>query len=190
LDVRGIQLEFLGASQYFPNHTHPILPTLPNYPNETDWQEYEKAMDDYSNQITQQYQNMDTNIIFLTNDTDIETYDSYLNMTFENYPTFSGSLNNLTYSVGGKYSIGLTVHLKDGEVVGYGLGDTNYVLSDYIEVAPPETLLQIQDNNIMVGLTYVGIGLAPFIAGLLLFIEFLKPFARGRRSKEYDNDWE
>lgn len=190
LDVKSIQLEFLGASQYFPNHTKPILPTLPDYPNETDWQQYKKAMDDYSNQITQQYQNMNDNILFLKNDTDIETYNSFLNMTFKNYPTFSGSIYNLTYPVGGKYSIGVTILPNDGAVVGYGLGDTNYVLNDYIEVAPTETLLQIQNNNIMVGLTYVGIGLAPFLAGLLLFIEFLKPFAGSKKRKEYDNDWE
>jgi hypothetical protein len=184
LDVSSIQLEFLGASQYFPNHTQPIMPTLPPYPNENDWQIYENAMTAYSNQIDQQYKNLGDNIIFLTNDTDVET--SFFNTTLANYSTFSGSISNLTYSVGGKYSIGITVMPREGGVFGYGVGDTNYVLNDYIEVAPSETVLQIQNNNIMVGLSYVGIGLAPFLAGLLLFIEFLKPFTHKRAEDDLE----
>lgn len=201
LNVNGIQLEFLGASQYFPNNTRPVMPTLPPEPPsnmtqeqwwaqyDKDMQQYEKAMQQYNEEVQQQENEERTaigsNILLLKNDTDIETYDSFSNLTIQHFPTFSGEMQNLKYPVGGEFSIGVTVTLSNGGVVGYGVGDTSYIINNYIEVAPSATLLQIQGNNILIGLTYVGIGVAPLIAGLLLSIEFLKTYA-----KEEKRDYE
>lgn len=190
LNIKGIQLEFLGASQYFPNNTQPLLPTFPPYPpsnlTQQEWsnqytknmQQYENAMKQYDNEnkekISDASNAISSNILFLSNDSNIKTYDSFLNETFQNYPTFSGTIQNLTYPVGGKFSIGVTVTSSDGNVNGYGLGNTAYLISNFIEVDPSSTVFQIQSNNILIGLTYVSIGLTILLAGIALIIELVK----------------
>jgi hypothetical protein len=185
LDVRQIQLEFLGASLYFPNRTQPVLPTLPSYPTEQDWQLYEKQMDTYWNEVEKQNDelrnSLEANILQLQNDTNLYVTFPFENVSYPNYPTFSGA-KEITYPVGGKYSIGVTVTLSDGGVVGYGVGNTAYVLNDVVEVAPLETKYQLENNSIMVGLGWIGIGITMALAGIALLVEF-RPFRKTEQEK-------
>jgi len=176
MDVRGVQLEFLGLSKYFPNHTRPILPTFPSVWSEKSIEEYEQAMDAYDKEFEKQFEGLGSNVVHLNNDTDIDFTLPYENITFPNYPTFSGMFTNLTYPVGGKFSIGTTVFTRDGGVIGYGMGNTAYIIEDYVEIAPLETKFQIQNNFIMTGLGWIGIGITLCLSGIALIVE-LNPFS-------------
>lgn len=189
MDVNGIQLEFLGASKYFPNNTAPPEPP-PIGSSEQAWTQYEQAIQVWANALRQNTEKSSENILFLTNDTDITRTNPFDNTTLPNYPTFSGTFQNLTYSVGGEFSIGITITQSDGGVVGYGVGDTSYIINNAIGISPPETLLQIESNNILTGLGWIGIGVSPFIAGLAIWVELVKPYTTPARGRTYDNDWE
>lgn len=188
MNVKGIQLEFLGASRYFPNNTAP--PSAPNSSSWQDWAQYGQAMQEWANAINQNLAKIHENILLLTNDTNLTWSIPFENITIPNYPTFSGEFQNLTYNVGGDFSIGVTVTQSDGNVVGYGLGDTSYIIDNAITISPPETLLQIESNNILTGLGWIGIGVSPLIAGLAILVEFVKPYTTPTRRRVYDGDWE
>lgn len=187
MDIRGVQLEFLGASRYFPNNTAP--PSPPNSSSWQAWEQYEQALQKWDNATRQNLEKISENILFLTNDTRMTITEPFTNITFPGYPTFSGAFHNLTYSVGGEFSIGVTITQSDGGVVGYGLGDSSYVLNNVISISPSETLFQIESNNILVGLGWIGVGAALF-ALLLAWVELIKPYTIPIRRKTYDNDWE
>jgi hypothetical protein len=185
-DVRGIQLRFLGAGKYFPNNTAPPSPPSGNSSSEA-WNQWEKEMQQYD-ESQRQNEESSADILLLTNDTDLTVTIPFENITLPNYPTFSGSIQNLTYSVGGQFSIAVTVTQANGTVVGYDMGDTSYILQNVIEVSPPETMLQIQSNYILTGLGWIGIGLSPLLASIALIWEIAKSHSAKR--KTYDGDWE
>ena len=187
MDVKGVQLRFLGAGKYFPNNTAPPA-SPPSGASRQEWELWEQVYQHYWDLWNENINKSSLDILHLTNDTDLTYTDPFTNVTRPNYPTFSGSIQNLTYSIGGQFSIGITVTQSDGSVVGYDMGDTSYVLQNVIEVSPPETLLQIQSNYISVGLGWIGIGISPLLAGILLTWETAK--SRSPKHKIYDNDWE
>jgi len=189
LNVSGIQLEFLGASKYFPNNTGPPSPP-PEGSSEQAWNQYEQAVQEWINATRQDTQKISENIMHMTNDTHLTWYEPFENRTFPNPSTFSGELQNLTYSAGGEFSIGVTIFLSSGAVEGYGLGDTSYVIDNALTISPPETLLQIESNNILTGLGWIGIGISLFVPGLVILVELIKPYAIPTRPRVYDGDWE
>lgn len=182
MDAMAVQLEFLGASKYFPNHTRPIMPTPIAIWSEENIQEYRDAIDAYHAEYEKQNENLGSNILHLQNDTDIFYTLPFENTTIPNYPNFSGVFENLSYPIGGKFGIGVTITLSNGNVVGYGIGNTNYVIKDYIEVAPLETRYQIQNNYIMTGLGWIGIGITILLSGVALIIE-LNPFSDSKNKE-------
>lgn len=101
----------------------------------------------------------------------------------ENVPlgtaTFSGSMENLTYATGGKFDIKFSLGKRTSEGVAYNGQDPSYsyVLAEAVEVSPPEVLLQIKNNNLLTGLSYIAIGVAPLVAGFVGILEILKQFA-------------
>lgn len=187
MDVRGVQLRFLGAGKYFPNNTAPPE-SPPSGASLEEWKEWEQAMQHWWDLWEENLNKLSADILRLTNDTDLTFTDPFTNETRPNYPTFSGSIQNLTYSVGGQFSIGITIFQSDGGVIGYDMGDTSYVLQNVIEVSPPETLLQIKSNYISVGLGWIGIGVSPLLAGILLTWETAK--SRLPKYRIYAEDWD
>ena len=151
---------------------------------------YTAAMTKYSDAYKKYYDEemkaSFSNIMFLKSDRDFnemvqqqQEFNNFAqeNVTFPKFSTFSGLLQNVTYPAGGKFDVGLTIVKRDGGVIGYGMSDLSYVLKEAMEVSPPEVLLQIKNNNSITGLSYIGIGVAPLIAGLVGISEILKHFA-------------
>ena len=185
--IRSIQVTFVGAEKYFPNFNPAGPPEMPDFgsPQEI-WDEYHRATTEYWENYERMFEELHdqtrANILFLYSDKD---YDADFNLpqgverpeNFPKYSTFSGSLQNLTYNLGGKFDIGITITKRDGGVIGYGMSDLSYRIQDAIEVSPPETLIQIKNNNIMTGLGWIGIGLPFLIAALTGWLEILKHFA-------------
>lgn len=94
---------------------------------------------------------------------------------------FSGSITNLTYSAGGDFDIGITVINENGGVVGYEMGNREYVIEKAIHISPPEVLLTIRTNNLMTGLAWMGIGLALLIPGLNGLITILHYYTQEKQ---------
>jgi hypothetical protein len=177
-----IQLSFEGADKYFPNTKSTSPPAMPSSgsPQEV-WDQYEKAMreywDNYRKSMEEQINAAFANVLFLNSDRNIEDFNFPDNVSIPKYSTFSGSLQNLTFSTGGRFDIGVTVTKRDGGVIGYGMSDTTYVLKEAIEVSPPETQLQIENNSIMSGLAWIGLSLPFLLAGLTGLLEIIKHYA-------------
>jgi len=179
-EVRVMQLSFEGAKQYFP--TKPMdSPTMPpiGSPQEV-WDQYKREVEEYwdtfEKYMKDSFEKAGLNMLFLRSDKDISDFNLPENSSLPKFSTFSGTLQNLTYSTGGKFDIGITVTKANGEVIGYGMSDLSYVLKEAIEVSPPETLLEIQNRNIMSGLGWIGLGLPFLIAGLTGLLEILKHY--------------
>jgi len=139
-NIKSIQLEFLGASSYFPgdyNFSDPYF-----FP-----EQFEKLRKAIS-----------SNILILK----------------RNSPTtFAGKIQNLTYRCGGEFDIGITVTYKNGKVVGYGVGNTNFVLKKAIKISPPEALIQLRNSNLTLGLSWMAVGLTLIAIGLSGLIDLL-----------------
>ncbi|MHC4183743.1 MAG: hypothetical protein ACYSR0_10365 [Planctomycetota bacterium] len=91
----------------------------------------------------------------------------------EYYDYFEGNINDVIYSSGGDFDIGLTVK-KEGELLkGYLMGDNDYVIREAIHISPYESMISIETNRIMIGLSWIGIGIALLIAGLSGFLNIL-----------------
>jgi hypothetical protein len=189
-EIRQIQLTFIGAQKAVITE-EPILPELPpaNASRE-EYDQYWKAMEKYHEESQKYWEEYRTasssNILFLNS---LESYDKLLqrekeiisitgqNRTLPKYSRFQGTIQNLTYTTGGTFGIGVTITRRDGGVVGYGMTDLSYIIEDVITISPPEALKQIENNNIMTGLGYIGIGVAPLVAGLVGILEIFKHFA-------------
>ena len=104
------------------------------------------------------------NILILHNDTN------------RNWTSFSGSIKDVVYSSGGTFDIGITLIKSNGEVVGYEMGDRNFAIKNAIEISPPEVLIQLENTNVMRGLSYIGISIPFFIAGINALMEILKRY--------------
>ena len=187
MNASYVQLRFLGAGKYFPNNTSP--PISPSSgASMQEWEQYEQALQQYYDLQNENERKLSSDTLLLTNDTNLTYTNPFTNETVPNYPTFSGSIQNLTYSVGGLFDIGVTVAQLDSGVVGYDMGDTSYVLQNVIQISPPETMLQIRSNYILTGLGWIGVGLSPLLAAIALVREIAK--SHSPRHKFYDNDWE
>jgi hypothetical protein len=193
--VHSIQLSFEGASKVFPIFTPPAYPTRPPFnATQAEWNQYLKTLNDYWNNydkaLAQFEQASRANLIFLVNDTyfPVPPELQQENVSFPEFSTFSGSLQNLTYSNGGAFNVGITVNTVKG-TFGYGVGDTTYVLPNAMTISPPETMLQIESNNIITGLGWIGLGIPFLLAGLTEVLGIIKRNAFPNR-KTYDGDWE
>lgn len=189
-EIKQIQLSFEGAQKAVVNKE----PTVPDLPTATTdratmnayWTAMEKYREDSRRYWDEFRIATASNILFLDG---IESYDKLVqreqeinsftgqNISLPKYSRFRGIIQKLTYPTGGTFDIGITLTNRDGSVVGYGMTDLSYVIKDAIAVSPPEVLRQIESNNIMTGLGYIGIGIAPLIAGLVGLLEILKHFA-------------
>ncbi len=189
-EVRQIQLSFEGAQKAVISEE----PTLPEYPaanaSRGEYNQYWIAMDKYredSQKYWEEYRTASSsNILFLNSKADYnkllereQEVNSIMgqNITLPKYSFFQGTLKNLTYPMGGTFDIGVTLHNRDSSVVGYGMTDLTYLIKDVIAISPPEVLKQIENNNIMTGLGYIGIGIGPLVAGLVGILEIFKRFA-------------
>jgi hypothetical protein len=189
-EIRQIQLTFIGAQKAVITK-EPTLPELPpSNASREEYDQYWEAMEKYhedSQKYWEEYRTaISSNIFFLNS---LESYDKLLqrekeinsftgqNRTLPKFSRFQGTIQNLTYTTGGTFDIGVTLKKRDGGVVGYGMSDLSYVIDDVISISPPEVLKQIENNNIMTGLGYIGIGVAPLVAGLVGILEIFKHFA-------------
>lgn len=84
-----------------------------------------------------------------------------------------GYLKNLTFSSAGTFGIGVTLTMSDGQVIGHGVGDERFILEDAIHISPPETLLTIKSNNIMIGLAWLAVALSLIITGINIIMRYL-----------------
>lgn len=186
--IRGLQLSFEGADKYFPNNKPEPYPSFPPFGStEEEYNQYRKAVDEYwqnhEKSLNETFEQLTANILHLQSDKDMSDFELPENLplpanySIPKYSTFSGSLRDLTYSTGGTFDIGITINKADGGVIGYGMSDLSYVLKEVIEISPPETLLQIKNNNIMSGLAWIGISLPFLIAGLTGLLEIFKHYA-------------
>jgi hypothetical protein len=87
--------------------------------------------------------------------------------------TFAGTIQNLTYTTGGDFDIGITITDQDGRVIGYGMGNRDYALKNAIKISPPEALIQLRNSRLTTGLTYTAIGLTLIAVGLTGLIGLL-----------------
>jgi len=185
-EIKGLQLEFEGVDKYFPDELEPPPSPPPLGSTKEEYEQYWKAMEEYWRNF-EKYMNKTSeqsgaNILHLQSDRKVSDFEFLKdfpipeNYSIPKYSTFSGSLQYLTYSAGGKFDIGITIFKADGSVIGYGMSDLSYVLKDAIEISPPEVQLQIKNSNIMTGLGWIGIGLPFLIAGLTGFLEIIKYF--------------
>ena len=102
-----------------------------------------------------------------------------------NISTFSAYNKNLTYNQGGKFDIGITITKENGEVIGYELGNRNYVLNDVMQISPPEILISIKNNNLILGLTNIGLGLALLGIGSSILFILLNHFLTQQSNEQY-----
>lgn len=138
-NIKTIQLEFVGASSYFPGDY--------NFSDSSFFPEqYNKLKEAMSSNI--------------------------LHLERNSLTTFAGSKQNLTYTYGGEFDIGITVTYQDGRVEGYGLGNTDFALKKAMRISPPEVLVQLKNNNLTLGLTYTAVGLTLLAIGLAGLIDF------------------
>lgn len=163
-DIIGMQLSFVGAQSEIPEMpTMPSLPELaptdPNYRENMDnfWEEmgeYWKEIEEWR----QKYRaSLESNILLLERDRTV----------------FKGNIKDLIYRSGGQFDIGITITTNGGTVIGYGMGDTSYVLQDVINVSPPEVLLQIRQTNVTLGLAWAALGASFFAIGCTAIIELV-----------------
>ena len=189
-EIREIQIQFLGAQKAVLSK-EPVLPDSP-LPNASsvEMNQYQTAMQKYSDDLRKYYDEyrdaMSSNVIFLNS---VQNYEKLVerdqqinafignNMSLPKYSQFAGSIQNLTYPIGGTFDLGITLKLRNGSVVGYGMTDLSYAIKDAITVSPPEVMKQVESNEIMTGLGYIGIEIAPLVAGLVGILEILKHFA-------------
>ena len=68
----------------------------------------------------------------------------------------------------------ITLIKADGEVIGYEMGDRNFAIKNAIEISPPEVLVQLENTNVMRGLSYIGISIPLLTAGINCLVEALK----------------
>lgn len=81
---------------------------------------------------------------------------------------FTGEATGLVYSQGGNFDIGITMAAKDSGVIGYEMGKrNNYRITEGISISPPETSLAIRNNNLMVGIAWIAVGMSLFIPTLM-----------------------
>jgi len=142
-EIRSIQLEFVGASSYFPRDYNFSDPSF------------------FPEQFEALRKSLESNIVILERNT---------------LTTFAGSKQNLTYTTGGEFDIGITVTYQDGRVVGYGVGNTDFVLKNAIRVSPPEVLVQLRNGRITTGLTWAAAGLTFIAIGITGLIEVIIKF--------------
>jgi len=139
-NIKSIQLEFVGASSYFPGDYNFSDPSF--FP-----EQYEKLREAIS-----------SNILILK----------------RNSPTtFAGKIRNLTYKCGGEFDIGITVTYQDGRVVGYGVGNIDFVIKNAVKISPPEVLIQLRNSNLTLGLSWIATGLTLIGVGLSGLINFI-----------------
>jgi len=185
-EIRELQLEFEGADKYFPSELEPPPSPPPVGSTKEEYEQYWKEMEEYwrnfEKYLNKTFEQISANILHLQSDKKISDFELpkdfpiSKNYSIPKYSTFSGSLQNLTYSSGGKFDIGITIIKADGSVIGYGVGDLSYVLKDAIEISPPEVSLQIKNSNIMTGLAWIGVGLPFLVAGLTGLLDIIKHF--------------
>ena len=181
--IRSIQIEFLGGSKYFPRDYDSSPPSPPSWnASKADREQYDIAMEEYwknfKETFDKEWDASQSNLLFLHNDSP---------PTASRISTFSGSLENLVYPSGGQFDIGITANTNNG-VVGYGLGDTSYLVEDIITISPPETLLQMQSNSIMTGLGWIGIGIPFFLGGLIEILGYIKRRAFPLKNHDDESD--
>jgi hypothetical protein len=195
--IRTIQVTLEGAEKDFSDN-EPTRPETPPFGSSQEiYDQYLEAMNKYF-EAYQKYREEEmnarfANILFLNSDKD---YDELVqreqeinsfrqsvnnasreNITLPKFSTFSGSLQNVTYSAGGEFDVGLTITKRDGGVLGYGMSDLSYVLKEAIDISPPEINLQIKNNNVITGLGVIAVGLVPLVVGLGGLLEILRHLA-------------
>jgi hypothetical protein len=85
--------------------------------------------------------------------------------------TFTGSKQNLVYTTGGEFDVGITVTYQDGRVAGYGVGNIDFALKKAIRISPPEALVHLRNGNLTRGLTLAAVGLTLMAVGLAGLID-------------------
>jgi len=143
-NIRDIQLEFEGASSYFPGEYNFSDPSF------------------FKEQFEKLQKAIESNILHLKRNS---------------LTTFAGSKQNLNYTSGGEFDIGITVTYQDGKVAGYGIGQTNFALEKAMRISPPEALVQLRNSNLTLGLNYTVISLALIATGLSGFINLILRYA-------------
>ena len=148
-DFEHLELQFIGSEKYFLEYY--------NYTNTT----ISNLID-----IQQKLQNLSEKIL--------RTHVALKKKNYaEDYDYFEGSINDVIYTSSGDFDIGVTVR-KDGEFFkGYLVGDKEYIIEDAIHISPHENMISLKTNQIMVGLSWLGIGIALLIAGLNGFLGIL-----------------
>lgn len=194
--IRTFQVTLEGAEKDF-SENEPTRPETPPFGASQElYNQYREAMDkyfeDYQKYREEEMNARFANIFFLNSDKDYNELvqreqeinslrqsvnTSRENITLPKFSTFSGLLQNVTYSAGGKFDVGLTITKRDGGVIGYGMSDLSYVLKEAIEISPPEINLQIKNNNIITGLGIIAVGLVPLVVGLGGLLEILRRLA-------------
>lgn len=139
-NIRSIQLNFEGASSYFPGDYNFSDPSF--YP-----EQYEEFLE-----------SLKSNIVHLERNS---------------LTTFAGSIQNLEYTSGGEFDIGITITDQNGTVTGYGVGNTDFALKNAMRISPPEALVQLRNSRVTTGLTYAVIGLTSIAVGLAGLIDLL-----------------
>lgn len=118
------------------------------------------------------------------NFSDPEQFEEYLNQSHreivhlqrESLTTFAGSIQDVTYTTGGEFNIGITITREDGGVEGYGMGNTNFALKQIMKISRPEALIQLRNSRVTTGLTYATVGLALLAVGLVGLIDLMIRF--------------
>jgi hypothetical protein len=188
--IRGIQVTLDGAEQNTPLD-EPVSPeSPPSGASQSDYDQYQAAMDKYRHDLDSYFQalrdSIESHIFNLQSDknlTELVEKEKQINErmgTNFSYPkvaSFSGQIQKVTYSNGGSFEIGLSINYRNNGLIGYELGDRSYAIQNAIQISPPETLLQIRSNNIMIGLSYIGVALVFLALGAGGFLEILKHFA-------------
>lgn len=160
-EVKWIQITFEGSGKYFPGDFERPRSEDYNFSNFSEFDRYEKDWDEYY----EEYDNrLKSNTIQLTR---VKNY--YTNKT----DYFIGKKENLTYGIGGDYDIGFTLNVEKGGVIGWEMGDRSYVIKDAVHISPPEALISLNNNNIMMGISKIGLALAIIGVWAPLFIAFL-----------------
>jgi hypothetical protein len=193
--VSQIQITLEGAEKAFEGSESIMPKPPPAGSSENDYSQYVKAMDkyaeDYRKYFDEKMKSDTSNIFHLSSD---RSYDDMVkqeqeinklrglsstqtNITFPKFSTFSGSIKNVTYAVGGKFDVGLTFIGRNGIPVGYGMSDISYALNDVLEISPPEVKLQIKSNNLTTGLSYIAVGIAILFVAINGFMEIMKHYA-------------
>jgi len=150
-DVHQITLHFDGADDYF------IVNLLQISPNDYESsKEFEEAWDN-------EFKRMSAGMLDLYKDTDIDspTYGAFIGQT------------ELEYSIGGQFDVGITLRKEDGDVIGYGLGDQEFVITQVILISPSEVLHTLKNNNLLSGLAWLAGALTIFAIGCSFLISLL-----------------